>query len=93
LNPFEAVTDPPGVVSTTFTAPNVFPGVTTVTCVELTLVTDVPLVPPKVIALVALKLVPIIVRVVPPAVEPVFGEIEVIVGIDRDAVVFDVEVP
>ena len=67
-------------VNTTFTAPTVLTGVTTVTDVALTLVIDVPEVPPKVTPVVAVKLVPVIVTVVPPAVGPLTGDTEEIVG-------------
>ena len=54
-------------------------GATTVTDVLLTLVSDVPDVPPIVTLVVPLKLVPVIVNDDPPS-GPVDGEIDVIVG-------------
>lgn len=77
------VADPPGVVITTSTAPAVFAGVTTVTDVALTLVTDRPAVPPKVTDDVPVKFVPVIVTDVPPAAGPDDGEIPVTVGAAR----------
>ena len=74
------VTEPPAVVNTTSTAPAVLAGVTTVTEVALTFVRDVPAVPPNVTPVVAVKLVPVIVTVVPPAVGPDVGDTELIVG-------------
>ena len=78
------VTEPPEPVNTTFTAPAVLAGVTTVTEVALELTIDVPAVPPKFTAEVPVKLVPVIVTVVLPAVgpeaNPVPDNTEVIVG-------------
>ena len=64
------VTCPPEPVRTTFNAPAVLAGVTTVTEVALTLVIEVPAVAPNVTDVVPSKLVPVIVTVVPPAVGP-----------------------
>ena len=74
------VAEPPAVVNTTSTAPAALAGVTTVTDVALILVSDVPAVPPKVTLVVADKFVPVIVTVVDPAVGPLTGDTEVIVG-------------
>ena len=74
------VAEPPGVANTTLTAPAVLAGVTTVTDVALTLVRVVPAVPPKVTLVVADKFVPVIVTVVDPAVGPLTGDSDVIVG-------------
>ena len=74
------VTEPPAVVNTTLTAPAVLAGVMTVTDVALTFVSDVPAVPPNVTPVVAVKLVPVIVTVVEPAVGPLNGDTDVIVG-------------
>lgn len=71
---------PPAVVSTTAADPADFAGVTTVTEVALTFVSEVPAVPPKVTPVVLDKFVPVIVTDVPPAVGPVTGVKEVIVG-------------
>ena len=78
------VTLPPDVVNTTFSAPAALAGVTTVIEVALVLTIDVPAVPPNVTADVPVKLVPVIVTVVPPAVgpeaNPVADNTDVIVG-------------
>lgn len=79
-----ADTEPPAVVTVTATVPADFAGVTTVIDVALELTIDVPAVPPKVTAVVPVKLVPVIVTVVPPAVvpdaNPVADNTDVIVG-------------
>jgi hypothetical protein len=75
------VTVPPEPVSTTSTTPADFVGVCTVTEVALTLTIDEPAVPPNVTADVSVKLVPVIVTVVPPAVDPLTGDTESIVGV------------
>ena len=84
MKAFESVTEPPPAVNTTFFTPAVPDGVTTVIEVALTLVSDVPAVPPNVTADVPVKLVPVIVTVVPPAVgpdaNPVVDKTEVMVG-------------
>ena len=74
------VAEPPTVVNTTFTAPAVFAGVTTVTDVSLTLVNEVPAVPPNVTLVVPDKFRPVIVTVVEPAVGPDDGDTLEIVG-------------
>ena len=51
-----------------------------VICVELLTVKDVAAVPPKLTAVAPVRFVPLIVTLVPPAVEPVFGETPVTVG-------------
>lgn len=81
VNPFTSVAEPPAVVSTRFTGPAVLAGVTTVTEVALTFVSDVPAVPPNVTAVVLDKFVPEIVTVVPPAAGPLTGDTDVIVGV------------
>ena len=74
------VTEPPGVVNTTSTEPGSGnEGVVTVTDVALTLDT-VPALVPKVTPVVPVRLVPVIVTVVPPAVGPPTGDTVVIVG-------------
>ena len=80
MKPPVLVADPPAVVNTTFTAPTVLVGVTTVIDVALELTIDVPAVPPNVTLVVAVKLVPVIVTVVPPAIGPLDGAISLIVG-------------
>ena len=74
------VTDPPGVVRTTFTAPAVLAGVRQVTDVALPTTTEVAAVPPKVTDVVPVRLVPVIVTDVLPAAGPLAGLIVVIVG-------------
>ena len=64
-------------------APAVPDGVTTVTEVAPTFVSDVPAVPSNVTPVVPDKLVPVIVTVVPPAAEPDVGDSDVIVGIAK----------
>ena len=78
-----AVAEPPGVVSTTSTAPAALAGVTAVTEVPLTTVTDVAEVPPSVTPVVPVRLVPVIVIVVEPAVGPLAGETNEMVGIAK----------
>ena len=80
MNPPTLVTDPPEPVNTTSRAPAVPAGVTTVIEVALVLTIDVPAVPPNVTEDVPVKLVPVIVTVVPPAIGPDDGVIDVIVG-------------
>ena len=48
--------------------------------VELTTVTSMAAVPPRVTAVAPVKSVPVMVMAVPPSVEPLFGEILVTVG-------------
>ena len=80
MNPPVSVTEPPELVNTTLTAPELkTAGVVTVTDVAVT-VPKVPATPPKVTEVVPVKLVPVIVTVVPPAVGPDDGEISAIVG-------------
>ena len=80
VKPFVLVAEPPRVVNTTFTAPAAFAGVTTVTDVALTFVSDVPAVPPNVTLLVPERFVPVMVSVVPPATGPLDWDSSVIVG-------------
>lgn len=70
VKPPVLVAVPPAPVITTSAAPAVLAGVTTVTEVALTFVTVEPAVPPNVTEVEAVKLVPVIVTVVPPAVGP-----------------------
>ena len=74
------VTEPPKVVTTTFTAPAEPAGVVTVIDDALLAVT-VPALPPKVTELGDARLVPSMVTTVPPAVDPCDGVTEVIVGV------------
>ena len=80
VNAFVAVAVPLGVVTATFFAPAVPAGVTAVTLVDETTTTLVAATPPTVTLVAPVKLVPVIVIAVPPAVEPVAGETEEIVG-------------
>ena len=61
-------------------APIVPAGVTVVTVVELTTLTEVAATPSIVTELVPVKFVPVIVIAVPPVVGPVFGATDEIVG-------------
>jgi hypothetical protein len=74
------VPEPPAVVTTTSTVPAAWAGVVAVIEVGPFTVKLVAAVPPKVTAVVPLKLVPVIVTLVPPSVGPLFGETEVTVG-------------
>ena len=67
------------VIDTVF-APALPAGVTAVTVVELTTLTEVAATPPIVTELAPVRFVPVIVIAVPPAVEPVAGETKEIVG-------------
>ena len=72
---------PPGVVTVTSTGPNAFAGVVAVIEVALaTTVTPVAGMPPNVTAVAPVKLVPVMVTDVPPAVGPEFGLTLVTVG-------------
>ena len=66
-------------------APIVPAGVTAVTVVELTTLTEVAATPPIVTELAPVKFVPVIVIAVPPAVDPVFGLTDEIVGSETGA--------
>ena len=67
-------------MSDTFAAPAVPAGVTAVTIVELTTDTLVAALPPTVTLDVPVRLVPVIVIAVPPAVGPTFGLTDEIEG-------------
>jgi len=69
------------VVTDTVFAPALPAGVTAVTVVELTTLTEVAATPPIVTELVPGKFVPVIVIKVPPLVDPVFGLTDEIVGV------------
>ncbi len=71
---------PPGELTKALAAPALPAGVVALMLVELTTVTLVAAVPPRAIAVAPVKLVPVMVMVVPPAVEPLVGEILVTVG-------------
>ena len=73
------VSEPPTVVNTTLAAPAVPDGVTAVTDVALTFVNDAAE-PPIVTPVVPLKLVPVMVMDVPPAIGPTDGDTKEITG-------------
>ena len=74
------VTEPPGMVRTTSTAPALLDGVMQVTDVALTATTEVADVPPNVTVVVPVRFVPVIVTAVLPATGPLAGLTVVIVG-------------
>jgi hypothetical protein len=80
VNPFARLATPPGVDSDTAFAPTVDAGVTAVTVVALTTVTVEAAVPPMVKLVRPVRLVPVIVIAVPPAIGPAFGLTDEIVG-------------
>ena len=80
VNAFVAVAVPFGVVTATLFAPRVPAGVTAVTLVDETTTTLVAATPPTVTLVAPVKLVPVIMIAVPPAVEPVAGETEEMAG-------------
>jgi hypothetical protein len=67
---------PPGLVTVTFTAPELWAGVTAVMVVLLTTVTLLAAVEPKVTVAPDWKLVPVSWIEVPPEIVPEFGEME-----------------
>ncbi len=69
-----------GFVTTTVTAPAAWAGVVAVMEVELTTVTPVAAVPPKLTVAPVAKFVPVMVTGVPPVVDPLFGVILLTVG-------------
>ena len=83
VNPLVRFAVPPGVVTDTVFAPAVPAGVTAVTVVELTTLTEVAATPPIVTELAPVKFVPVIVIAVPPLVGPTFGETDEIVGVAK----------
>ncbi len=80
MKPLETLAVPPGFVTATVLVPDVPAGVTAVSVVELTTVTDVAAEPPMVTAVVPVKLVPLMVMAVPPAVGPRLGVTDESVG-------------
>ena len=66
-----------GVVTRTLAVPAVPAGVVAVMLVALTTLTLVAATPPMVTPVAPVKLVPVMVTLVPPAVEPAFGEMPV----------------
>ena len=71
---------PPGVVTNTLEAPVLPAGVVAVILVVLFTIRLVAATPPMVTPVAPVKFVPVIVMVVPPAGEPLVGEILVTVG-------------
>jgi hypothetical protein len=69
------VTEPPGVIMTTFAVPAVPAGVVAVIDVSLTTVTPVAAAPPMVTEVAPVKPLPVIVTDVAPVIGPVAGEI------------------
>jgi hypothetical protein len=81
VNPLVRLPLCPLTVTVTVTAPALPAGVVAVMEVLLTRVTLVAAVPPNVTVASAPKFVPVIVTAVPPAIEPLFGDTLVTVGI------------
>ena len=73
INAFDAVAVPFGVVTATLAAPTVPAGVTAVMLVDESTTTLVAATPPIVTLVAPVKLAPVIVIAVPPAVAPEFG--------------------
>ncbi|OWG15638.1 hypothetical protein KDK82_3131 [Delftia sp. K82] len=73
---------PPTVVMRTSIVPAAWAGAVAVICVALLTVNPVAAVAPKVTAVAPDRLVPVRVTVVPPAVGPAVGEMDVTVGAD-----------
>jgi hypothetical protein len=80
VKPLATVSVPPGVVTDTLFAPAVADGVIAVIVVSLTTTTPVADAVPNFTDVAPVKLVPLIVTAVPPAVGPWFGEIVEIAG-------------
>ena len=80
MNKVLAALVPPTVATNTLEAPPLPAGVVAVILVALTTVKLVAGVPPMVTPVAPVKFVPVIVMVVPPAGEPLVGEILVTVG-------------
>ena len=81
MNPFVRFAVPPGLVIDTVVAPAVPAGVTAVTVVALTTLTEVAATPPIVTELAPVRFVPVIVIAVPPESGPVFWLTNEIVGV------------
>ena len=71
---------PPGVVTVTSTTPTAWAGVVAVIEVALVTLTAVAAAPPKLTAVAPVRLLPVIVTEVPPALGPLAGLTEVTVG-------------
>ncbi len=80
MKPFVRFAVPLGVVIDTVFAPAVPAGVTAVTVVELTTLTEVAATPPIVTELAPVRFVPVIVIAAPPLVTPALGLMPLIVG-------------
>ena len=80
VNALAKLAVPLGVVTATLFAPTVPAGVTAVTLVDETTTTLVAATPPTVTLVAPVKLVPVIVIAVPPAVEPEVGVTEEMAG-------------
>ena len=80
MNKFLPMPVPTGVVTATSTAAAACAAVVAVIEVGLTIVTAVGPTPPIVIEVAPVKLVPVMVTAVPPAIGPLAGEIAVTVG-------------
>ena len=84
---------PVAVVTSTLAAPAAWAGVTAVMVVELTTLKLEAATPPMVTAVAPVKSVPVMVRVLPPAAEPVTGEILVMVGAGAGAAPLNSKAP
>ena len=76
----DAADEPPGVVTTTSTVPAVFAGLVAVTVVAFRTENVVAGVPPNDTPVAPVRLVPVTVTTVPPAVDPLDGDNDVTVG-------------
>ena len=75
-----AIAEPPAVATTTFAVPGAWAGVVAVIEVALTTVKPVAAAPAKVTEVAPVRFVPVIVTLVPPAVVPLLGAIDVTIG-------------
>ena len=80
MNSVLAALVPPAVVTSTLAVPALPAGVVQVAEVEEATLTDVHATPPTVMPVAPVKLVPVMVMLVPPAVEPLVGDTAVTVG-------------
>ena len=80
MNAFVAVAEPPIVVTEMFLAPAVLAGVIAVICVSEFTTKLFALAPPIITLRVPVKYIPLMVMDVPPAIGPVYGFTDVIVG-------------
>ena len=84
---------PADVVTSTLAVPTLLAGVVAVMLVELTTVKLVAATPPMVTAVAPVKSAPVMVMFVPPATEPVVGEILITVGATIGALIATVGKP